>query len=220
MAALRSRFWRKAPVAGLLAVLAVGSLVGPNLWVRFATRGRSYASVAEVPARAVAIVPGSPVYRGGPGALVRARLEAALALYKAGRVKAILVSGNDTAVSPEVSVMFAWLLVRGVPARDIWSDDGGTRTRETMRRAAGIFDVNSAIVCTQEIFMARSLYLARQARINAIGLDATSRPPVSGRTVRREAMKTVLAFFESQVREGPSALAGERARRAEMIATR
>jgi vancomycin permeability regulator SanA len=212
MAPLPSRFWRPAPIAGLLVALAVGSLAGPNLWVRLATRGRSYASVAEVPARSVAIVPGSPVHHGTPGTLVRGRLEAALALYREGRVKAILVSGNDTPASPEVSVMFAWLLVRGVPARDIWSDDGGARTRETMRRAAGIFEVSGAIVCTQDIFMARSLYLARQAGIDAVGLDATDRASRTPRREAREALKTTLAVLESQVREGPAALAGERAR--------
>jgi vancomycin permeability regulator SanA len=218
MASLRSRLWRPAPIAGLLATLTVGSLLGPNLWVRIATRGRTYASVDTVPARVVAIVPGSPVYRGNPGSQVRTRLEAALGLYRSGRVKAILVSGNDIAASPEVSVMFAWLLVRGVPARDILTDEGGTRTRETMRRAAGIFDVRSAIVCTQDIFMPRSLYLAREAGIDAVGLDVTDRTPRTPRREAREALKTTLAVVESQVREGPTALAAERTRHAALAA--
>jgi vancomycin permeability regulator SanA len=203
----------------LLAVAAIGAVAGPNAWVAAAARGRSYTDVASVPARSVAIVPGSPVLRGQPGAQVRARLEAALSLYRSGRVKAILVSGNDTAASPEVSVMSSWLLVHGVPARDIWTDAGGSRTRETMRRAAGVFDVTDAVVCTQDLFMARSLYLARQAGIDAVGFDATERTPISARRAGREALKTTVAFVESQVRSGPEALAGERPRRA-LVATR
>jgi vancomycin permeability regulator SanA len=133
-------------------------------------------------------------------------------------VNSILVSGNDTAGSPEVSVMFAWLLVRGVPARDIWRDERGTRTRETMRRAVGIFDVTNAIVCTQNQYMARTLYLARQAGIDAVGLDVTDRTTRTVRSGGREALKTVLAVFESQVRSGPTALAAERAQRAALAA--
>jgi vancomycin permeability regulator SanA len=199
--------------------MALASVVAPNLWVRFATRNDTYASIDAIPARSVAIVPGSPVYRGKPGRLLRSRLEAALALYQAGRVKSILVSGNDTTASPEVSVMFTWLLVRGIPARDILSDERGTRTRETMRRAVGIFDVTDAIVCTQELHMARSLYLARQSGIDAVGLDVTDRTTRTVRSEGREALKTALAVFESQVRPGPAALAAERAQRA-ALATR
>ena len=217
---LLSRLWRPAPVAGLLALAAVGALVGPSVWVGVAARGRSYADVASVPSRSVAIVPGSPVGRSQPGQQVRGRLEAALALYQSGRVKTILISGNDTAASPEVSVMSTWLLAHGVPARDIWADEGGARTRETMRRAAGLFGVTDAIVCTQDLFMPRSLYLARQAGIDAVGVDVTDRTTASAQRAGREALKTTLAVFESQVRPGPEALAGERARRAALVATR
>jgi vancomycin permeability regulator SanA len=173
-----------------------------------------------VPARSVAIVPGSPVAHGKPVPQLRARLETALALYRTGRVKAILVSGNDSLASPEVGVMYAFLLAHGVPEHDLWTDQGGSRTRETMRRAAGIYGVTDAIICTQELFMARSLYLARAAGIDAVGVVATDATVSSPRRSGREALKAVLAFVESQVREGPEALAGERAERTATVAAR
>jgi vancomycin permeability regulator SanA len=202
MAPLRSRFWRKAPVAGLLAVMAVGSVVAPNLWVRFATRGRNYASVAEVPARAVAIVPGSRVNNGEPSPQLRERLEAALGLYRSGRVQAILVSGPDTIESPEASVMLEWLQARGVDRGAVWADEGGTRTRETMQRASALFGIESAIVCTQALHMWRSLYLAKQAGIDAVGVSLPTELSDSPEWVGREALKTTLAVAESQIRVG------------------
>jgi len=51
--------------------------------------------------------------------------------------------------------MRAWLEARGVPAAEIWSDGGGTRTRETMNRAVATYGVADAIVCTQTVNAAR-----------------------------------------------------------------
>ena len=129
------------------------------------------------------------------------------------------MSGNDTAASPEVTAMRTWLREHGVPERDIIADAGGSRTRDTMNRAAGIYDVRDAIVCTQDVNAARTVYLAKQAGIDAVVVGVPSRLGESMRYVGGEAVKTALALIESQLREGPSGLASERAAR-RAIATR
>src|SRR6478672_6842658 len=93
---------RAGCVAGALAVLGLTAIAGSNAWVRHAASGRGYASTAAVPERTVAIVPGARVYQGKPFVHLEARLQMALSLYQAGRVKAILVSGNETSETPEV----------------------------------------------------------------------------------------------------------------------
>jgi SanA protein len=206
-------------LAGAMLVLGLAAVLGPNAWVARTAIGHAYASVASVPTRSVAIVPGARVYKGKPFVHLEARLQAALALYRAGRVKAILVSGNDTAESPEVMAMTTWLRDHGVGGVDIWPDAGGARTREIMNRAAGIFDVKDAVICTQDVNVARSLFLAEQAGIDAVAVGVPSNLSRSTRYAQTEALKTALAFFESYVREGPSSLAAERARRA-VIAVR
>jgi SanA protein len=195
------RGWRIAAVALLLAS---AGLYASNAWVAWTARGYAFASAASTPARAVAIVPGSRVHSGKPLFILRSRLEAALALYRAGRVKAIFVSGNDSAESPEATVMRAWLLARGVPTGDVWSDGGGTRTRETMNRAVTLYGVTAAVVCTQSVNMPRSLYLARQAGIDAVGLALPSDLGRSARYLATESLKTTLAFAESMLRNGPA----------------
>jgi vancomycin permeability regulator SanA len=193
-------------IAGV--VLGLAGVVAPNMWVARAAGAHAYARVSSVPARSIAIVPGAAVYRGQPLASLTGRLETALALYREGQVKAIFISGNDSAGSPEVSVMRRWLSAHDVPASDVLSDDHGSRTRNTMLDAAGV-GVGDAIVCTQALYVDRAVFLARQAGIDAVGIGVPSSVSGSLRNVGTEMLKTALAFYESYLRQGPS-LAGER----------
>jgi vancomycin permeability regulator SanA len=196
---------RGATALATLGLIAAAASVGSNLWIARAERPFTFSAVAAVPARTFAIVPGSGADRRGPGPVLRARLEASLELYRAGRVKAILVSGRDTEKAPEATVMRAWLRERGVPAADVWTDGGGVRTRETMNRASAYYGVTDAVVCTQTVNMARSLYLARAAGIDAVGLALPASFHPSTRYLAGESLKTTLAFAESQLRARPTA---------------
>ncbi len=195
---------RGLKLGALLLVLAGAGWLGPNLWIARSARPYAYDSAAAVPARTFAIVPGSRVYKDKPLPILRARLEAALELYRGGRVKAILVSGQETAEAPEATVMRAWLRARGVPAADVWSDGGGTRTRETMNRAAAFYGVTDAVVCTQTVNLARSIYLARQAGIDAVGLGLPTALGRSTRYLATESLKSTLAFAESSLLTRPT----------------
>jgi vancomycin permeability regulator SanA len=172
--------------------------------VRADAGARAYASAGLIPARSVAIVPGADVFHGRAAGTLERRLETALELYRAGRVKAILASGNDTVASPEVSAMHTWLRERGVPETDIWSDPRGTRTRDTMLNAAGAFDVKDAVICTQAPYVDRALFLARHAGIDAVGVGVPSPVSHSARGLGLEAIKTTVAFLESYLRSAPS----------------
>jgi SanA protein len=196
MAAVSKRIARVVPALALVA--AVG-WIAPNLWIARVERRYAFTDAATIPARAFAIVPGSRVVRGKPLGILRDRLQAALDLYRAGRVKAILVSGQDSGEAPEATVMRGWLRARGVPADALWSDGGGTRTRETMNRAAALYGVADAVVCTQTVNMARTLYLARAAGIDAVGLALPTTLDESPRYLAAESLKTTLAFAESQL---------------------
>ena len=195
---------RGARAAAALVLLAAAAWAGPNVWIARSTRAYTYSSTDAVPARTFAIVPGSPVPQGHLSPSLRGRLGAALELYRGGRVKTILVSGQDTTASPEATVMRAWLEARGVPPSDIWSDGGGTRTRQTMNRAVANYGVGDAIVCTQTVNVARSIYLARRAGIDAVGLALPTPLERSTRYLARESLKTTLAFAESQLGPRPT----------------
>jgi SanA protein len=204
-AGIRRKLLRATLVAGTLSALAMVAVPATNAWVARAADGRVYGSAATAPSRTTAIVPGARVLNGQPQVHLRGRLETALMLYRGGRVKKILVSGNDT--SSETTVMSAWLRERGVDPADILVDADGTRTLETMDHAAGIFDIRDAVICTQDVNAARSVYLAEHAGIDAVAVAVPSTLGDSAPYVRAEALKTTLAFFESFLRQGPAALA-------------
>ncbi len=192
--------------AGL--ALAAALIALPNLWVSRAAGRFAYATPAAVPSRSIAIVPGAAVWGGQPLASLTGRLQTALALYQTGRVRRILISGNDLPESPEVSTMQRWLQGRGVPAADILVDVRGSRTRNTMLDAAQL-GVTGAIVCTQALYVDRAVFLARQAGIDALGIGVPSSVSRSWRNVGAEGLKTTLAFFESYLREGRTSAGAE-----------
>jgi SanA protein len=182
--------------AAALATLALVSGALMNLYVSRSSRPYQIASANAVAPRDVAIVPGSSVFRGRPNLHLARRLQGALELYQQGRVQRILVSGNEDA--GEVSAMSRWLMERGVRERDLLQDPNGVRTLETMRNAADRFDIRSAIISTQGLYLDRTLFLARESGIDALGI-----PAVAGRLRPSapiyEAAKTALAFVEVYV---------------------
>ena len=92
------------------------------------------------------------------------RVAQALALYRTGAVDRIIVSGDHGSWSyDEPGAMRDELLAHGVPARAVFTDHAGFDTWSTMRRAAEVFGVHSAIVVTQGFHLPRALFLARAA---------------------------------------------------------
>ena len=191
-----------AILPGIVAV----ALLGVSHVVVGRERARLYRTIAEVPARSVAIVPGAQVWPGGePSTILRDRLQAALELYRAGKVRRILVSGDHAHPGyDEVNTMRRWLVDRGVPDAVVFMDHAGLRTNDTMQRAARVFGVRDAIVCTQDFHLARALYLARHAGIDAVGVVADRQAYTHARAdAWRERFATALAFVDVALGRGP-----------------
>lgn len=165
----------------LIALFALAVVVvvayALNQTVQQAGAGVTYRNAADVPDFAVAIVPGAHVRPDGtPSLALQDRLQAALDLFQAGKAQRILVSGDHHGPKyDEPNAMRRWLLAQGVPSEAIFMDHAGLRTLDTMQRAAQVFLVRRAVVCTQAFHLPRSLYLARQAGIDAVGLEADRR---------------------------------------------
>ncbi len=168
---------RVARLAGALAAGVVALVVAANAVVLTVGGRGVYERGEAVPARPVAIVLGARVWRDGtPSDVLEDRLAVALDLYRAGRVRRILVTGdNGSNRYDEVTVMQRWLLARGVDPKHVVRDHAGFRTLDSMERAARVFQVRHAVVCTQRFHMARSLFLARHAGLDAVGAVADGR---------------------------------------------
>lgn len=165
------RLSKAALAGGTLIVLAIA---GANAYILLSTEGEATANVADVPHAQVAIVPGALVQPNGKmSAMLADRVRQADALWKAGKVDRILVSGDHGAwVYDEPDTMRKALVADGVPGRVIFEDHAGFDTWATMVRARNIFGVHDAVVVTQGFHMPRALFLAHEAGIHATGLTA------------------------------------------------
>jgi vancomycin permeability regulator SanA len=170
------RWLRRAVVAGgIAAVLGLLSVAGGEIWVRTAAHGHVY-SEADTPSAPVALVLGAEVYAdGSPSPFLAARLDIAKRLLDAGKVKAVLLSGDNRQWKyDEPADMEVYLIARGVPASQIVLDYAGFDTYDSCSRAHRIFGVNQAIVVTQSFHIDRAVALCRTLGVNATGIgDST-----------------------------------------------
>jgi SanA protein len=191
-----------AVAAGFLfTIVAVANLV---VW----RGGRGMTSdPARVPHAQVALVLGAQVYADGrPSPMLADRVKAAEALYRAGRVDKLLVSGDHSRVDyDEVGTMRRMLLADGIPPADVFTDHAGFDTWDSAQRAARVFDVHSAVVVTQRFHMARALWDARRAGLQVTGFAADRRDygRVMGKLQVREAAARVKAVAEDVTGAGP-----------------
>ena len=128
----------------------------------------------NIPLRPVAIVYGAEVKRDGtPSAVLRDRVETAVALYKDGKVQKLLMSGDNRFVDyNEPEAMRQYALTLGMPDSDIVLDYAGRRTYDTCYRAKEIFGVNSAVLVTQGFHLPRALFLCKAFGIDVVGVKA------------------------------------------------
>ena len=203
----RSRLLR---VGVLLVLLGVLTLAGANAVVLARSHGRIHSEVADVDRAEVAIVPGALVRSDGAmSAMLRDRVAGAVALYRAGTVGRILVSGDHHRLGyDETDTMRDAVLAAGVPAEAVFTDYAGFDTWSTMRRAHEVFGVHSAVVVTQGFHAARAVDLGRAAGIDTEALTVGGTYGLKGRESSvREVLARVKglreAIFRPRVMLGP-----------------
>src|SRR5690606_40038352 len=100
----------------------------------------------------------------------------AVDLYHTGKVDILLLSGGQNGLEyDEPGAMMAHALERGVPAQAIQPDYGGRRTYDSCYRAAHIFQVEQAVLVTQEFHLPRALLLCDNLGIEVVGVKADRR---------------------------------------------
>lgn len=178
-------------------------LVGPWLirsWIQWLAKDNVY-TVQSVPGSPVALVLGAGLWRDGrPTPVLHDRVATAVDLYKSGRVKKLLMSGdNRFADYNEPAAMRQLALELGVPGEDIVLDYAGRRTYDSCYRARNIFDVTTLVVVTQRFHLDRALYLCNALGAEAVGVAADRRDyrPGSERFWElREVAATVRAWLD------------------------
>jgi len=168
--------WRGVRVLLIVAfgalVLAASALIGLRIWVDQTYNSHIYADANAIPARPIAIVFGAGLSTSGRlSPVLAARVEAAFELYQAGKVRKLLLSGDNRFIwYNEPGAMAEYLEERGVPHADLVLDYAGRRTYDSCYRAKHIFGVDQAILVTQNYHLDRALFTCNGLGIDAIGL--------------------------------------------------
>ncbi|MEJ3742955.1 ElyC/SanA/YdcF family protein [Actinomycetes bacterium KLBMP 9797] len=166
------RWLRRAVWLGLVGAVGLAAAVaGSVIWVRTASDGHIF-SEETVPAAPVALVLGAQVYADGtPSPFLAARLDVARRLFEAGKVRAILVSGDHMNWEyDEPGAMQRYLTAAGVPAQKVVLDHAGFDTYDSCARASRVFGVRQAIVVTQAFHLPRAVTLCRRLGVDAAGV--------------------------------------------------
>ena len=160
-----------------------------------------YRSTTKIPAKKAALVLGTAKYMvgGGKNYFYTYRIRAAVELFKAGTVKAIVVSGdNSTKYYNETSKMQKDLIKAGVPRQYITLDPLGVRTLDSVVRAEAIFDLKDYIIVSQKFHLERALFIAKAKGQKAIGYIAKDIPGTKAayRMKAREYLARAKAFLD------------------------
>ncbi len=179
---------------------------------------RLYYIVDKTPESQVGLVLGTSKYaQGNVNRYYRARIEAASELFHAGRIRAILVSGDaSTRYYDETTTMQHDLIELGVPEDYIMLDYAGVRTLDSVFRAKKVFGLDQVIVVSQQFHCERALYLADAVGLTATGFCAEDTPFSNSLMMRgRETLARVMAFVDLNIFDTqPRSLdAGEQASR-------
>ena len=157
-------------VALVLVVLGCLGLYG---YIFYTTSSYIFTSVSALPTTQVALVLGASVTASGQlSPILQARADQALALYNAGKVSKILVTGdNATLTHDEVDPVGKYLVAAGIPKEAIFLDHAGFDTYSSMYRARDVFGVTDLIIVSQDFHLPRAVFIAR-----SLGLQAYASP--------------------------------------------
>ncbi|MEU9176636.1 ElyC/SanA/YdcF family protein [Streptomyces sp. NPDC048550] len=159
---------RRRAVQAVAAAFVLALL--PSAWTHAVAADR-LRSTADAPATEVAMVFGAGLWNGRPTPYLARRLDAAAELYRTGKAKVVLVTGDNSRTEyDEPDAMRTYLTAHGVPGDRIVSDYAGFDTWDSCVRAKEIFGVKRAVLISQGFHIRRAVALCDAAGVEAYGV--------------------------------------------------
>lgn len=168
--------WLKRIVLTGLAgfLLGIAFIAYTYYTASLASRGKLYSDVDKLPVTKVGVVFGTTdTYMGRENKYFRYRIDAAVEVWKAGKVETLIVSGdNRSRYYNEPEKMRVALVEAGVPNDRIVCDFAGLRTLDSVVRAKKIFGANEVLFISQQFQNERAIYIAKANDMKAYGYNA------------------------------------------------
>ena len=167
--------------------------------------GYCYSDINELPQSETALLLGAAKIApsGNPNLYFAGRVEAAAKLFHSGKIKHILISGdNSRADYDEPTDMKNALIERVIPETAMTLDYAGFRTLDSVVRAKNVFGKNKFLVITQPRHAERAVYIARKHGIEATAFYATEPtrfPRLVERNRTREKFASITAWCDVNI---------------------
>ncbi|SEC91356.1 SanA protein [Tenacibaculum sp. MAR_2009_124] len=198
------RFAVSLILAILIVVVLCNSLIYSN------AKAKTYSNIDLVPKKKVGLLLGTNKFlkNGNINLYYKYRVEAAVNLFRKGKLKYIIVSGDNGAKGYDEPTQFKEdLIKRGVPANRIFLDYAGFRTLDSVVRAKEVFDQDDILIVSQKFHNERAIYLAEHKGLVAAGYNAKDVHGRLGMKVKiREYLARVKVFVDIVFRVKPKYL--------------
>lgn len=194
-------------IAGIAtAVFCLGLILLSHHFIGQKSRDYLFSDVEEVPECEAALVLGTAKFlSGGINPYFQYRIDAAAELYRAGRVKYLIVSGDNSRQDyNEPLEMKNALVEAGVPEHVIYLDYAGFRTLDSVVRMKSIFSQERYIVVSQPFHNERAVFIGRQKGSDVFGFNARDVTGSAGmKTQLREKLARVKVFVDIFIGKQP-----------------
>jgi SanA protein len=150
-----------------------------NIWIIKSTKSQISDDVSKIQPRTVGLVLGTNKLNryGKPNLFFIYRIQAATALFKAGKIKHIIVSGDNSKTEyDETTDMHDALVKAGIPDSCITLDFAGFRTLDSVVRCLKVFGQKDVIFISQEFHNQRALFIANYYKMNALAFSTKDVP--------------------------------------------
>ncbi len=187
-------------IIGIIVILPLLFILMCDYIVGRSAEDKTFFTTSNVPKNRVGLVLGTSkrLTDGRANPYYTYRIDATLALYNAGKIDFVLVSGdNGTIYYNEPTTIKKDLVKAGIPEEKIFLDYAGFRTLDSMVRAKEVFGLDSVTIISQKFHNERAIYLAEKKGLVAIGFNARDVKGQSGFKVKlREYFARVKVFVD------------------------
>jgi SanA protein len=163
-----------------LIVLTGCILFYSNYQINHFSKGRIYSDLNAIPKNKVGLVLGTSRHmkNGQANPFFYNRIKAAASLFFAGKIRYVLVSGDNRFYTyNEPREMKRELMKMGIPDSSIIMDFAGFRTLDSVVRCKKVFGQSDVTIISQEFHNERALFIAKFYEMNAVAYSAKDPDP-------------------------------------------
>ena len=184
----------------LLIAVVLAAMFVFNKIISDNAKGKIFSATKDIPYNRVGLLLGTSRLTGNGrvNPFYEYRIEAAVQLIKSGKIKFLIISGDNSREDyDEPTSMRSDLIKAGIDSSIIYLDYAGFRTFDSIIRLKEIFDQDSVTIISQQFHNERAIYIAMRLGISAIGFNAKDVGNSAGlQTMIREKFARTKVFLD------------------------